>query len=388
MSLYSPAPVSKVKRSSQNGFVIWHGMTLSGLWRLLMAKPELHWSRWNRIAMLPGMACYNSLMAAAENLICGRAVQQTRLVGPPVFVLGFWRSGTTLLHGLLNRDPQFTSPTMYRTLFPWHFLLTEKIVSRATGWLMPRSRPMDNVPMSWDAPQEDDIALCIMSLISPYSFLATPRNLQEFWKSLEMEKLSEPERQHWKDCLMLLLRKITYADQRRIVLKSPSHTYRIPLLLEMFPDAKFVYIYRNPYDVFRSAVHLRRTMIQENGLGRPVFRDVEQEIIRTYQACFEAYERDRHLIPAGNLHEMRFEDLEIDPAGEMANLYHGIGLPCFENLRTILQSEVPRLKRYRKNSFEHDPYWSAEVSTELQPAFERFGYPLEETQQQTVGTAA
>lgn len=378
-------PMPDVKHSSQNGFVIWHGMRLSELRQLFRMRPEVHWTRWNRLALLPGMACYNSLMHGLENLIYGRQIRETELTAPPVFILGFWRSGTTLLHGLLNRDPQFTSATMYRTLFPWHFLLTERAVSRATGWLMPSTRPMDNVPMSWEAPQEDDIALCIMSLISCYTFLATPENFDEYWRALNFRTLSESELTRWKNCLDLLLRKITLRDRRRIVLKSPSHTFRIPTLLEMFPDARFIYIHRHPYDVFRSAVHLRRTMIHENGLGRPIMKNVEQEILKSYQLGFDVYERDRHLIPQGNLHEVRFEDLENDPVEEVAGLYSALSLPGFETLRPLLENDLRRIKRYKKNRFNYDIEQLSMVYSMLKPAFERFGY---ETPEEILAAAA
>jgi len=367
---------ANVKQSSQGGLVIWHGMRLRELFQLLKSKPAMDWSRWNRIALLPGMACYNSAMSILETLVYGRAIEKTQLTAPPIFVLGFWRSGTTLLHSLLSRDSQCVTPGLYQTLFPWHFLLTENLATRATARLLPKTRPMDNVQISWDSPQEDEIALCIMSLLSPYVFMATPEDFKEFWRTLDPAQLPKNEQQRWKDCLLHLMKKITLRHRRRLIMKSPSHTYRIQTLLEMFPDAKFVYIYRNPYDVFRSAVHLRKTMIRENGLGRPVFKDVERQIILSYQACFEAYERDRHLIPEGNLHEVRFEDLEQDPVGEMNQVYDKLSLPGFDQLRQILQAEEPQLKRYQKNVFEDQPELTAEVSVQLREIFERHGYPI------------
>ena len=371
----STTQTAKPKHSSQHGLVIWHGMRLGELRELLAMRPEMHWTRALRIGLLPGMACYNSFMGALENLFYGRQLEQTELEGPPVFILGFWRSGTTLLHDLLTRDPQFSAMTMYRALFPWHFLLTERAMTRATGWLVPKSRPMDNVPMSWNAPQEDDVALCIMNLISPYTLMATPENYVQYWRSLDFTKLTPEEIARWKKDLMLLIKKVTLRDKARIVLKSPSHTFRIRTILEMFPDAKFVYIYRNPYNVFRSSVHLRHTVIQENGLGRPIFHNTEAEVIRSYQMGFDVYQRDKALIPAGNLHEVRFEDLEQDPLTEMQQVYDRLGLPGFETLSEALVPDLPRLKRYKKNSFKHDPQWMHVVYEELRGIFDHFGYP-------------
>lgn len=369
MAVSSPT-TPRVKQSSQGGFTIWHGMRISELWQLFRRNPALHWSRWKQIGLLPGMACYNSVMAFLEQAVYGRAIKQTELAAPPVFVLGFWRSGTTLLHSLLSQDPQCTSPHLYQTLFPWHFLLTEKLATRATGWLLPKSRPMDNVPVAWNAPQEDEIALCIMSLLSPYVFMATPEDFSEFWRTLDPQQLSAKEQQRWKKCLRHLMQKVTLRDPRRLVMKSPSHTYRIKTLLQMFPDAKFVYIERNPYDVFRSGVHLRQTMIRENGLGKPIFKDVERQILLSFQVCLEAYQRDRSLIPEGNLHELRFEDLEQNPVAELRAVYETLQLPGFDQLEEILRPQEADLKKYRKNEFQEDPEWTARV-TEMIAQVER-----------------
>ena len=46
------------------------------------------------------------------------------------------------------------------------------------------------------------------------------------------------------------------AQNSRLLIKSPVHTGRVKLLLDLFPNAQFIYIHRNPYQVFKSAVHM------------------------------------------------------------------------------------------------------------------------------------
>lgn len=46
------------------------------------------------------------------------------------------------------------------------------------------------------------------------------------------------------------------AKDLRLLIKSPVHTARVKLLLELFPDAQFIYIHRHPFDVFKSAVNM------------------------------------------------------------------------------------------------------------------------------------
>jgi len=157
-------------------------------------------------------------------------------------------------------------------------------------------------------------------------------------------------------------------------MKSPFHMYHMPLLMEMFPDARFLYIHRNPYNVFRSAVHLRHRTIDENCLGRDEAKHHEEEIIKSYKFGFDVFERDRKLIPQGRLHEIAYEELEQDPVGVLRRAYEGLELRGFEGLEAALQPELEGLKRYRKNQFDDDPYWVERVYQELRPIFDRYGY--------------
>lgn len=375
---------AKPKRSKQGPLVIWHGMTIRQMMRLLSYGPLLHWRRTPQIASLPLFALYNSAMGLMEKAVYGRRIEQVQLDKPPVFVIGHWRSGTTLLHNLLAQDPQFNYPKMYEVVFPSHFLLTENVIGKLTAPLVPQSRPMDNVPAGWDVPQEEDIAMAILTCLSPYMMLAQPdRNdlVRPFW---DLSLLSEDELNFWKQEYLRFLKKVTYGDNRRLVLKSPVNTLRIPLLLEMFPDARFIYIYRNPFDVYNSAIHLRKTMFRENSLGFPHLSDLEESIYWVQEFAYRVYHRDKLLIPEGRLHEVRFEDLEQDPLGEMEKVYSAINLDNWDVLRERIEPQVPALRRYKKNQFRYTRELMDQVYERLQFIFEQHGYPHPAEQFETV----
>lgn len=366
--------------------MLWHGMKLSGVLRLLSMKPAIHWSRLHRLLSLPISGVYNSSLALVESALHGRAIHETKIDQPPLFICGYWRSGTTLLQTLLSHDPTFQHLPLYRALFPWHFLTSEKLVTRLTARFVPKNRPMDNMKISWDAPQEDDMSLCIMSQVSPVMIVSHPHEFKHFWDALDFSRLTPQSLQRWKDSLNLLVKKLTYADNKRVLMKSPFHMYHMPLLMEMFPDARFLYIHRNPYHVFRSAVHLRHRTIDENCLGKTIYEGHEEEIIKSYKFGFDTYERDRELIPKNRLHEIAYDELENDPVGTLRNAYNGLELPGFEGLETALQPELEGLKRYKKNQFNDDPYWVDRVYDDLRPIFDRYGYQKPElpAQQATV----
>lgn len=171
------------------------------------------------------------------------------------------------------------------------------------------------------------------------------------------------------------MKKLTIRSDRVIVTKKPGHTFRIPVLLEMFPEAKFVYIRRDPYAVYQSAMHLRRTMLAENSLGPPDFSTSEEDMLFFYEKCIRTYEETKSLIPAGRLHELRFEDMEQDPLEEIRKVYRNLTLDGWERVEPKIQEQLPALKAYRKNAFRMDRETMARVYSRLKWVFDLYQYP-------------
>jgi hypothetical protein len=190
----------------------------------------------------------------------GRRIARTPIQQPPLFILGHWRTGTTLLHELLILDPRHTFPTTYECLEPNHFLLTERLFTRWLTFLMPSRRPMDNMAAGWDRPQEDEFALCMMGQPSPYLTVAFPNQPPAFPEYLDLTGVPPRALASWKRAFYGFLQRLTFKDPRRLVLKSPPHTARIEVLLELFPEARFVHIVRDPVVVFPSTVNLWKSL--------------------------------------------------------------------------------------------------------------------------------
>ena len=192
------------------------------------------------------------------------------------------------------------------------------------------------------------------------------------------EGVPEEEVAEWKAALLLFYKKLSWKYGRPLVLKSPPHMCRIGLLLEMFPDARFVHIYRHPYAVFRSTkrqslLSLRATLLQE---ARSL--DVDAWIIRRYRTMYDAFFEERDLIPDGQFHEIRFEDLERDPVAQMRGLYEGLGIPGFQAFRPSLENYVSANSGYRKNEYQELPAsLRAEISQAWRRSFDEWNYPCD-----------
>jgi len=372
-----PAGTAKpaVKASGQGLICMWHGLTMAGLWRLIKLRPGFSVAYLLRWATIAALSVVNSFYSAMESLFFARKVSNVTLQHPPIFILGHWRSGTTMLHNLMALDPNVTFPNLYHCVNPRHFLLTEKILAPLTGWALPATRPMDNIPTGWNEPQEEDIALALDCGISPYMMAAFADRREVYERFFDPRDMTPKERAAWKHSLLTLMKKLTFKKNRTIVSKNPGHTFRIPILLEMFPDAKFVYITRDPYAVYQSTMHLRKTMFSENCVSPPTFATSEADMLYFYEKCIHTYEETKSLIPPGRLHELRFEDLERDPLGEIRKTYCGLNLPGWDEVEPKVCEQLPALKAYKKNAFRMDHETMLRVYRRLAWVFDLYHYP-------------
>ena len=73
----------------------------------------IHWRFWHVVVVGMVVCLIHSILGAIQKLVYGRRIRRTTL-RPPIFILGHWRTGTTLLHELLSLDPRHGYPTSYQ----------------------------------------------------------------------------------------------------------------------------------------------------------------------------------------------------------------------------------------------------------------------------------
>jgi hypothetical protein len=210
---------------------------------------------------------------------------------------------------------------------------------------------------------------------SPYaSRIAFPNEPPQDAAYSSLDDLSPAARAAWERTMRRLLQQITLLRGKRIVLKSPLHSLRIRWLLEMFPEARFIHIMRDPYVVFPSTVHMRKSTLRAYAWQQPTFAGLEDEIFRQGLKLYDQLEAGRQRVPAGQFHELRYEDLVQEPAREMRRLYERLGLGGFDAFLPRMEKYLATTKGYQTNRYELTAEQRAEITQRWGTIIERYGY--------------
>ncbi|MDR2757380.1 MAG: sulfotransferase [Planctomycetaceae bacterium] len=356
----------------------WDGMTTRAWFRLLKSgRFRVSPIRWGMVLIVTLMAIvFNSPCAAVQTIFYGKRIRQTKLAGSPIFIIGHWRSGTTLLHEYLIRDPRFTFADTYACFAPEHFIASRYILRPIAALLMPKKRPIDNMEAGFDRPQEDEFALTSMGLPSPYRNIIFPNNVSVIdTEYLTLCSLSEQQRQEWLQGLDIFLKSLTYlSPDKRIVLKSPPHTGRIRTILQQYPDAKFVHIHRHPYSIFPSTYNLWMRLAQDEGAQKPKGNGLEDYIFDTFNTMYKVFEADLELLNPNQFCEIAYKELTENPVVTLEKIYQCLELGEFETVQPMFTEFSATQKSYQKNKFDLSQEMKEQITNRWHHYFERYGY--------------
>jgi hypothetical protein len=291
-----------------------------------------------------------------------------------VVVLGYWRSGTTLLHQYLSRDGRYGYPTTYACMNPQHFLLTES-QAQARGRRSVR-RPMDDMVVFSDSPQEDEFALLALGARSPYEALLAPANLDRCLSLADPDALTPLEKQRWREVFIGFLTAVCLSQSGRpLILKSPPHAYRIAILRELLPDARFVLLVRDPLAVFESTVRMWRRLFERYAMTEPPPEDDIRLAVLADRLRFEA-----HLaagvadLPRNRFALLRYETLVSSPIESIGALYNDLELGDFGDVADAMAAESLAVREYRPTAGMPAEPWLTRVTGSWHNVIDRYGY--------------
>jgi hypothetical protein len=377
-TLEKPKPRKKLKLNAYPFYSprFWHGMCLGDWLKLLkLGRYRIHPLRVCMAGLITFFSAGNSVCALLQRLIYGQRIAGTEITNLPIFIIGHWRSGTTYLHELLVCDERLAYPTYYECFEPNQFLVTGWFAPILLWPLLPRKRPMDNMATGWSRPQEDEFALVAMGAPTPYFRMAFPNEPPPYNEFLDMEGCSADDLVRWRRDMKRFVQMLTLKKKgKRLVMKSPPHTGRIEELAKLFPGAKFVHIVRDPYTIFASTRRLWVSLDWAQGLQHPHYRDLDEYVFSAFERMYLGFNRQRGLIPANQLCELKYEDLVRDPLGQLRRIYEQLELGDFDAVSPKMEAHVGSQRDYKTNRHELEPELRSEIRRRWSDYFERYGY--------------
>lgn len=328
-------------------------------WRLLVRSPVRVPPRfWPRLAVALALSAAVTALTLPERLLTALWLGLRRPGRPlpgPVVILGYYRSGTTLLQQLLSCDPNLYAPDWGQAFAPQGYCVSWAVLRWFILPFLPRTRPQDNVSFGPLVPAEDDFALNNWTLASTLpGRVVVPQAHPFFDRFHDLKGLTPAERSRWARYQLGFVRKLApLAGPRRVLLKTPAHTARLPALLELFggtTGAKFIYIARDPHKVFRSNVAMLEKLTEICGLQEPLTPDeLEAYLLAEYTATEQEYRRTRAEVHVGGLAEVRLPDLQADPIGTLREVYAELGLPFTPAFEARLVRYLGLKQEYQPN---------------------------------------
>jgi hypothetical protein len=310
-----------------------------------------------------------------DSLAFKKKIKKYSFKEPPLFIIGYWRSGTTFLHNLLTRNPGSGYVTTYQAVFPnnlksaWLFKTFMRI-------FMPNSRPGDNLRITVNVPQEDEYALSNSTHRSFYHYFYFPSSYRSLYsKYVRFESLRDSEVDDWKlKYRNLVIKALINTKGKQAILKNPVNTGRVLKLLEIFPDAHFVFLIRNPIMVYLSSKKFFSDLFPIVNLEEFSEAEISQTILDIYVKMLHDYLADKKQVPPGRIIEVRYEMLHENPIDEVEKIYKEFDFSNFHDLKPVLRDFMLTQKGHMVDAYSMEREEFEYVRSKLGFAMKHWGY--------------
>ena len=311
-----------------------------------------------------------------ERLLFNRRIRAIELDDQPLCILGHDRGGTTHLMTLLSQDDQFAFVRSAQFILPDACILFDKLLSPVLDVLKPK-RPMDNMTVEGDTPQDEELPLVKYTATCDLQKYCFPADYPSFTKTFVKDFTPQSKGfWEWKLYYLFVCQKAAFIMGRnRLLLRNHANMARLEAFLDLFPDAKFLHIKRNPYRLLPSLLNLHRQIISKYTLQDYTEEQLMDFTFFQYKTFTEGFIRDRHLINPGNYVEIAYEDLVEAPVKTLRQVYQQLDLRPFHEIEPVITRYLDSIRSYETNTYQEDPVLRQRIREELAVAFDCFGYP-------------
>ncbi|HAF28804.1 MAG TPA: hypothetical protein DCG75_07125 [Bacteroidales bacterium] len=328
------------------------GMRLSRFIKLIMKNGiSLHPKFLVRFLFLLQNGIWASIFHRKEKSVYSEKIVAHTLPDDPIIIIGHWRTGSTFLHQLMALDSNLVTSNVFQGSIPDSFLTSRKSYEPIMRRALKGTRPMDQVNLSMDEPLEDEYALFRLCSYSPLESLIFPKS-KGYFLNLYPGFLPEGEKlKEWKDAVIYFYKKLTLENNKIILIKNPFHSFRLDVLNEIFPKARYIHIIRHPHKVVPSTIRMWDIVGTQNTMNRnwkkPTIEDTSEFLVK----MLKKIDSDKQNLQENRFYELKFEDLENDPVREIESIYNHLNVQFSEKFKQQISNFLISVKDYQKNKY-------------------------------------
>lgn len=328
------------------------GMRLSRFIKLLMKNGMSFRPKYLvRFLFLFQNGVWASIFYRREKAVYQDLIKKHQLPRNPIIIVGHWRTGSTFLHQLLALDSNLVTSNVFQCSIPDSFLTSRKSYEPIMGRALKGTRPMDQVKLSMDEPLEDEYALFRLCGYSPLKGLVFPNKGGYFLNEFPGFLPKDDQLKEWKDALEHFYKKLTILNHKTILIKNPFHSYRIKILNEIFPEARYIHIIRHPHKVVPSTIRMWDIVGKQNSMNSKWKKPSVNEVSILLNNMLLQIENDFNVLSANRYYELKFENLEKDPLKEIKSLYEHLNVQFSDEFEQQINRFLNSVKGYQKNKY-------------------------------------
>lgn len=304
------------------------GITPIALLKLLARhRFRIERGRLRQVGQLFFVGVLVSLCNLLDRLLLARTPRQHPFsMPPPLFIVGHWRSGTTFLHKLLALDPSLHAPSFFECCLPRGFLSGAGILKQRIAMHLPLDQKNVPIPHDIDEPAEDELVMAKEALISPMLEAVFPLDGERYRNQLNIAALAPTERQRWESRLLDFAWRLSLHHKKRLLFKSPAHSFRITQLRQLFPGSKFIVLHRERMQVIASTLKLNAWLLRNNAL-QTGHRLLDSDYLQQrYDGLELALHSALPALPSEDVAHVKFDQLIRDPTGAIHDIYRQLAL--------------------------------------------------------------
>jgi hypothetical protein len=329
------------------------GMRLSQFLKLIFKNGMSVYPKYLvRFLFLLQNGVWASIFYRKEKKLFEEKIEAHTLPNNPIIIVGHWRTGSTFLHQLLALDNNLVTSNVFQGSIPDSFLSSRKSYEPIMSRALKGTRPMDQVKLGMDEPLEDEYALFRLCGYSPLERLVFPKEKGYFLNQFSEFLPKGDKLREWKQAVILFYKKLTLNNNKVILIKNPFHSFRIKALSEVFPNARYIHIIRNPHKVVPSTIRMWDIVGTQNAMNTKWQKPTISETSKVLNDMLYNIDDDFKSLPNDKYYEVKFEDLENDPKTHIKSIYKHLNVEFSGEFEKQIDLFLESVKEYKKNKYE------------------------------------